>query len=75
LAQRRPALLFRDGPLRKDPVVHGFASLLSIHNLAYHGWTPGARLAELRIRRGSAVAGRNPAGLDLLGTAIDRPSS
>jgi starch synthase len=67
-----PAMLFRDGPLRTDPVVRGFASLLSIHNLAYHGWTPANRLAELGIRRGSALAGSNRDGLDLLGTAIDR---
>ncbi len=67
-----PALLFRDGPLRDDPVVRGFASLLTIHNLAYHGWTPADRLAELGIRRRSALAGSNRDGLDLLGTAIDR---
>lgn len=67
-----PALLFRDGPLRGDPAVGGFASLLTIHNLAYHGWVPANRLAELGIRRGSALAGPSPDGLDLLGTAIDR---
>jgi len=67
-----PALLFRDGPLNDDDVVRRFASLLTIHNLAYHGWTPAARLAELGIRRGSALAGSNRDGLDLLGTAIDR---
>ena len=67
-----PALLFRDGPYREDPIVSGFASLLTIHNLAYHGWVPADRLAQLGIRRGSPLAGRNPDGLDLLGTAIDR---
>jgi len=67
-----PALLFRDGPLRSDPVVRRFASLLTIHNLAYRGWTPAAHLRELGIRRGSALAGPNRDGLDLLETAIDR---
>jgi starch synthase len=67
-----PALLLRDGPLRGDPTVGGFASLVTIHNLAYQGWVPANRLAELGIRRGSPLAGPNPGGLDLLGTAIDR---
>ena len=67
-----PALLYRDGPLRDDPAIGHVATLLTIHNLAYHGWTPAARIAELGIRRGSTLAGPNPDGLDLLGAAIDR---
>jgi starch synthase len=67
-----PALLFRDGPLRNDPAIGDVAMLLTIHNLAYQGWTPADRLAELGIRRGSALAGEDRAGLDLLGAAIDR---
>jgi starch synthase len=67
-----PALLFRDGPYRADPVVGGFATILTIHNLAYQGWTPAERLAELGISRRSALAGPNPAGLSLLAEGIDR---
>ena len=67
-----PATLFRDGPLRSDPAIGRAAMLLTIHNLAYHGWTPAARLRELGIRRGTALAGSNPDGLDLLATGIER---
>jgi starch synthase len=67
-----PALLFRDGPLRNDPAIGRVATLLTIHNLAYQGWTPADRLAELGISRRSALAGKDRAGLDLLGAAIDR---
>ncbi|HLX34797.1 MAG TPA: glycogen/starch synthase [Candidatus Limnocylindrales bacterium] len=67
-----PALLFRDGADRRDPVLARTATLLTIHNLAYHGWTPADRLAELGIAARSPLAGTNPDGLDLLGAAIDR---
>jgi starch synthase len=67
-----PALLFRDGPYRADPVVSRFATMLTIHNLAYQGWTPAAHLRELGISKGSRLAGPNPAGLSLLAEGIDR---
>jgi starch synthase len=67
-----PALLFRDRDLATDPAIGPMASILTIHNLAYHGWTPAAALGQLAIRRGTADAGDNAAGLDLLRLGIER---
>jgi len=67
-----PALLLRDGPLHSDPALHSAASILTIHNLAYHGWTPASTLRQLGIRRRSPLAGSNPDGLDLLRAGIER---
>lgn len=49
----------------------GPATLLTVHNLAYHGWTPAAHVLEL----GGEWVGVMPPdapGLDLLREAIDR---
>jgi len=67
-----PALLLRDGPLHTDPALDSAASILTIHNLAYHGWTPASTLRQLGIRRRSPLAGPNPDGLDLLRAGIER---
>jgi starch synthase len=67
-----PAALFRDGAYRADPVVRRIATILTIHNLAYQGWTPADRLPELGIKPGSALAGANSAGLSLLAAGIER---
>jgi starch synthase len=48
----------------------GPAVLLTVHNLAYHGWTPAARVAELGPEW-SASIGPDAAGVDLLGSAIE----
>ncbi|HEX5591351.1 MAG TPA: glycogen/starch synthase, partial [Candidatus Limnocylindrales bacterium] len=53
-----------DGP--DDPAV-----LLTVHNLAYHGWTPRARVAELGAAW-TAVLAPDAVGIDLLGEAIER---
>ena len=47
--------------------------MLTVHNLAYHGWTPnGAQLDQLGlVQRGDPLAGTNPDGIDLLLTAIE----
>ena len=38
-----PALLDRAGRLAGDPVIGRAAAVLTIHNLAYHGWIPRGR--------------------------------
>jgi starch synthase len=68
-----PALLARDGELRGDPAIGQAAFLLSVHNLAYHGWTPSAQVPELGL---GAIAGPAGAGakdgIDLLKVGIER---
>ncbi len=68
-----PALLERArGDAAKDPFFSGMAVTLTLHNLAYHGWTGRDHLADLGLAPGDPLAGENPAGLDLLLTAIER---
>ncbi len=47
------------------------AVLLTVHNLAYHGWTPRDRVAELGGEWEAALPAEAP-GIDLLRAAIDR---
>ena len=68
-----PALIERArGEASKDPFFTGMAVTLTLHNLAYHGWTGLDRLGELGLAAGDPLAGANPAGIDLLLTAIGR---
>ena len=55
-----------------DPIVGRAAILMTLHNLAYHGWTPPTAPGPARPaarRRGRA---READGLDLLATGIER---
>ncbi len=63
-----PALLLRDGLLRDDPVIGRASVLLTIHNLAYHGWTPAPEVPLLGL--GPDVLARGADGLDLLRAGI-----
>ena len=82
-----PALLLRDGPYDADPVVARAATLLTIHNLAYHGWTPPDNVWMLGLDHFvspsagpgvAAIGGHWPTGLaadrgvDLLRAGIER---
>jgi starch synthase len=67
-----PVALARDVELRNDPVVARAAILLTVHNLAYHGWTPSDRLGQLGRAPGDGVIAADADGLDLLRTAIER---
>jgi starch synthase len=67
-----PALIFRDEDLQADPALRPAASILTVHNLAYHGWTPAAALGQLGLPVPKARKGVNAAGLDLLRDAIER---
>ena len=67
------ALLDRErGSERLDGFLARTAVMLTVHNLAYHGWTPLAKLDQLGLEPGEPLAGTNPDGIDLLLTAIQR---
>jgi starch synthase len=67
-----PALLERErGEAEGDPFCRDMAVVVTLHNLAYHGWTPRDRLTQLGLAPGEALAGPNPDGIDLLLTAIE----
>jgi starch synthase len=69
-----PALLHRDGAYRADPAIGDAAFVLTVHNLAYHGWTAAARVPELGLGPLAGLIGRvsgaEPKGLDLLRAGI-----
>ena len=67
-----PAILLRDRFYRDDPILGPAATLLTVHNLAYHGWTPRERLAQLGLKRGDGIVAARAAGIDLLGAGIAR---
>ena len=64
-----PAVLLRDGLLASEPSVANAAFVLTVHNLAYHGWTPAAQVPELGLGPGALPRGAD--GLDLLKAGID----
>lgn len=63
-----PAVLLRDGLLAADPAIAHAAFVLTVHNLAYHGWTPALQVPELGL--GPGALPRGAAGLDLLKAGI-----
>jgi starch synthase len=67
-----PAAIYRDARYVDDPVVGDAAILLTLHNLAYHGWTPRPRLGQLGLRPGDGIVAPDAVGIDLLWTAIER---
>lgn len=66
-----PAPIFRDRWYGDDPVLGQAAIVLTIHNLAYHGWTPRAALGQLGLAYGDGVV-TDPYGIDLLRAGIQR---
>lgn len=66
-----PATLLRDGAL-DERGLETAAVLLTVHNLAYHGWTPRDRVSQLGVVPGEAGIPRDADGVDLLATAIER---
>ncbi len=69
--QACPVALLRDLEYVDDPIVGGAAIALTIHNLAYHGWTPRERVVQLGLGRAAAAAG-DGWGIDLLREGIRR---
>jgi starch synthase len=67
-----PVALYRDLSFADDPVIGRAAVVLTIHNLAYHGWTPRQSLRDLGLAPGDGVIARGADGLDLLGAGIER---
>jgi starch synthase len=61
-----PALLQRDAGIVE---LSGAAFVLTIHNLAYHGWTPAADVPDLGLGKDALPRGAD--GLDLLRTGIE----
>jgi starch synthase len=66
-----PATLLRDGAF-DEPGLETAAVLLTVHNLAYHGWTPRDLVPQLGIVPGELGISRDADGVDLLATAIER---
>lgn len=64
--QAGPALLLLRHRYASDPALQPLATLLTCHNLAYHGWTPRDRAWELDLP--SEVG--EPRGVDLLREAL-----
>src|SRR6185503_1508329 len=62
-----PAILQRD---RDIDALSRAAFVLTIHNLAYHGWTPARDVGDLGVGQGVLPTGAD--GLDLLRTGIER---
>jgi len=60
------ALMYRDVHYHADPLISAAATVLTIHNLAYHGWVPRERSAPLQL---PATVGEE-SGVDLLREGI-----
>jgi starch synthase len=66
-----PVVLQRDLAYAGDPVVGRAAVALTIHSLAYHGWTPRDQAAQLGLAAAAASVG-DAWGIDLLREGIRR---
>ena len=67
-----PAAVQRDTAYASDSIVGRAAILLTLHNLAYHGWTPRADLGQLGLEPGDGVIDKDAYGIDLLAAGIER---
>lgn len=67
-----PAAIYRDARYADDPIVGRAAILTTIHNLAYHGWTPRTALPQLGLAPGDGILPADADGVDLLRAAIER---
>ncbi len=65
-----PAAILRDLAYAGDPVVAPAAVTLTLHNLAYHGWTPRNRISQLGLGIDPPVG--DAWGVDLLREGIRR---
>jgi starch synthase len=69
--QAGPAAVFRDRWYAHDPIIGRAAVVMTLHNLAYHGWTANRALAQLGLRPGDGTPGQNADGVDLLAAGIE----
>jgi starch synthase len=67
-----PTAFQRDLWYSDDEVIGRAALTLTLHNLAYHGWTPRESLGQLGLRRGDGVVSADADGIDLLRAGIER---
>jgi starch synthase len=67
-----PSALFRDRWYRDDPVLGKAAVVLTLHNLAYHGWTSRDALGQLGLVPGDGLVAEDAAGIDLLLAGLER---
>jgi starch synthase len=67
-----PTALYRDRWYADDPILGRAAVVLTIHNLAYHGWTPRESLRDLGLLPGDGVIAEDAVGVDLLWAGIER---
>jgi starch synthase len=67
-----PAAIFRDAWYADDPILARAAILMTLHNLAYHGWTPRSSLGQLGLAPGDGVVPQDADGIDLLREGIER---
>lgn len=65
-----PISLYRDIAFADDPPIARLALVHTLHNLAYHGWTPRDRVAELGLPQGAFDPRAD--GVDLLREAVER---
>ncbi len=69
--QAGPAAVFRELRYADDPIIGRAAIVMTLHNLAYHGWTDDAALPQLGLRPGDGAPGQNADGIDLLASGIE----
>lgn len=67
-----PAAIQRDAWLSDDPVIGRAALVITLHNLAYHGWTPRDDLRQLGLVPGGGVLPADADGVDLIREGIVR---
>jgi starch synthase len=67
-----PAAIQRDAWYRDDAVLDRAAMVVTLHNLAYHGWTGLKSLGQLGLARGGGVLPAGADGVDLLREGIVR---
>jgi starch synthase len=70
--QAGPAVAYRDLRYADDPIVGRAAIATTVHNLAYHGWTPAESVGQLGLTRDEGLLVWDGAGIDLLGIALER---
>ena len=69
--QAGPVAVFRALRYADDPIIGRAAIVTTLHNLAYHGWTPNPAVPQLGLRPGDGAPGQNADGIDLLAAAIE----
>jgi len=67
-----PAAIYLENRYADDPMLGEAAVLITLHNLAYHGWTPRDRLGQLGLAPGDGIVALDADGIDLLLAGIDR---